>query len=79
MLRKVNTKSILNIEISSLNKKEQEDMERKKSLTVNHLVYRSKRKKIPICESDDKHKEYQSGKYEDVEKDTKIIKCGEGE
>ena len=42
-------------------------------------MYRSKRKKIPICQSDDKHKEHQNGKHEDVEKDTKIIKCGEGE
>lgn len=30
-------------------------------------------------ESDDKYKEQQKDKYEDVKNDTEIIKCGEGE
>ena len=50
---------------------------------VNHLnqpVYRSKRKrKKPICESNDKHKEQQKDKHEDVKRDITILKCGEGE
>ena len=45
----------------------------------NHLIkpeYRLKKK--TICESNDKHKEQQKDKHEDVKKDIKIIKCGEG-
>ena len=38
-----------------------------------------KKKKKTICESDDKQKEQQKDKHEDVKKDTKTIKCGEGE
>ena len=54
----------------------------------NHLYkpgYRSKRKtkqnkiKQPICESNDIHKQQQKDKHEDVKKDIKIIKYGEGE
>ena len=37
-----------------------------------------KKGKKPICESNDKHKEQQKDKHEDIKKDIKIIKCGEG-
>ena len=35
---------------------------------LNKPVYRSKRKKKPIVKSDDKHKEQQKDKHEDVKK-----------
>ena len=69
--------------MSSLNRKEQKDMGRKKSqLESNSLELVSiqiKKKKKTSCESDDKYKEQQKDKYEDVKKDTEIVKCGEGE
>ena len=37
-----------------------------------------KEKKETYCNGDDKHKEQQNNKNEDVKKDLKIIKCGEG-
>ena len=51
------------------------------TIQSNHLnkpVYRSKRKKKSISKSDDKHKEQQKDKHEDVKKGFKIIKCAEG-
>ena len=42
------------------------------------LLYRSKRGKKTYYKSDDKRKEQQKGKPEDVKKDFKIIECGEG-
>ena len=48
------------------------------SYHLNKQVYRSERKKIN-CESDDKYKEQQKDEHEDVKKDIKIIKYGEGE
>ena len=35
--------------------------------------------KKSICESNDKHKEHQKNKHEDVKEDIEIIKCGRGE
>ena len=46
---------------------------------LNKLVYRSKRKEKTYCKSNNKHKEQQKDKYEDVKKNIKIIKCGKGE
>ena len=37
-----------------------------------------KGKKKAICKSNDKNKEQQKDKHEDVKKDIKIIKCEEG-
>ena len=51
----------------------------KPQLESNHLnkpEQRCKRKKK--CKSDYKHKEQQKKKYEDVKKNIKDIKCGEG-
>ena len=42
-------------------------------------VYRSKRKKKKTyCKCDNKHKEQQKDKHEDVKKDLKITERGEG-
>ena len=41
------------------------------------LVRIQVKKKITICESNDKHKEQQRDKHEDVKRDIKIILCGE--
>ena len=61
----------------------QEEIERRKpQLESKSLKLASiwiKKKKKPICESNDKHKEQQKDKHEDVKRDIKIIKCGEGE
>ena len=38
-----------------------------------------KKKTKPICESNDKHKEWQKNKLEDVKENFKIIKGGEEE
>ena len=35
--------------------------------------------KNPTCESNDKHKEQQRDKYEDIKRDIKSTKCKEGE
>ena len=35
--------------------------------------------KNSTCVSNDKHKEHQKNKHEDVKEDTEIIKCGRGE
>ena len=43
---------------------------------LNKQVYRLKKK--TICKSNDKHKEEQKDKHEYVQKDIKILKCGEG-
>ena len=37
----------------------------------------NKKKKNPICESNDKHEEQQKDKHENVKRDIKIILCGE--
>ena len=70
-----------NAERTPLNK--EEIGRRKPQLENNHLnkpVYRSKRerrKKKNYFKSNDKHKEQQKDKHEDVKKDFKIIKCEE--
>lgn len=38
-----------------------------------------KKKKKKTCKCDDKYKECQKDKYDEEEKDIKIIKCGEEE
>ena len=48
-----------------------------KSLKLSSKQIRKKKK--PICESNDKHREQQKDKHEDVKRDIKIIKCGEGQ
>ena len=69
--------------MSSLNRKEQKDMGRKKSqLESNSLELVSiqiKKKKKPYLWKWWQTQGISKWKYENVEKDTKIIKCGEGE
>ena len=42
-------------------------------------VQKKKKKKKPICESNDKHREYQKDKHQDIKRDIEIIKYEEGE
>ena len=51
------------------------------SKSLHKPEYRSKwekKKKKPICESNDEHKEQQKDKYQDIKKDIKITKYREG-
>ena len=46
------------------------------SIQIKKKKTKQNKKKHPICESNDKHKEQQKDKHEDVKRDIKIIKCG---
>ena len=43
------------------------------------IIQMKRGEKNPTCESNDKHKEQQRDKYEDIKRDIKSTKCKEGE